>query len=278
MLHAGLTDSGARLTEEQARALYLRGRPCKLLSPEATVRYPRAYAAYQARFDNEGFTYMSCANLTSTGCTLLVPNAEASPASHWGRSLDRIARHIASGLRLRRALVEPIDSADAILGADGKLLHTAPVASGRRERGSFVTAARRMLDSRKARRSRPADAVELWRALVLGTWSLVDHADSDGKRFLVARRNPIGVHEPAALSEGERRAAALFALLGTVKLVAYELGLAPSTVSGELKSACRKLGCRNRAELAGLLNREALRYPDADGPERARERSRAGAV
>ncbi len=253
-LHAGLTDSGARLTEQQAQALYLRGRPYKLVSREARVRYSRAQAAYEARFDAAGFTAVSCAELARTGCVLLVPNGATSGAApQLGRAIDHVARHVASGLRLRRALAEPLDSADAILDGDGHLVHVAPPASGRRERGSLVGAARRLHDSRKARRSRPTEAVELWRALVLGRWSLVDHLDSDGKRFLVARRNPIGVHEPAALSEGERRAALLFSLIGSVKLVAYELGLTPSTISGELRSACVKLGCRNRAELAGLL-------------------------
>jgi DNA-binding CsgD family transcriptional regulator len=265
LLHDGLSDSGARLTEAQAHTLYLRGRPCKLLGADARVRYPRAHAAYRAHVDPPGFTYISCADVTLRGCTLLVPNESGSPAvPHLGRALDHIARHVTSGLRLKRALVASLESSDAILDEKGKLLHAASEVSGRRERGSFVTAARRMLDSRRLRRARPTEAVELWRALVLGRWSLVDHLDSDGKRFLVARRNPIGVHEPSALSEGERRSSVLFALLGSVKLVAYELGLAPSTISGELKSACRKLGCRNRAELAALLQPRGTDEADED--------------
>lgn len=100
--------------------------------------------------------------------------------------------------------------------------------------------------------------MELWRALILGRWSLVDHRDSDGKRFLLARRNEPGVVGLTALNASERRTAAMFSMLGSVKLVAYELGLAPSTVSEELKSAARKLGCGNRAELAGLLQPEVL--------------------
>jgi DNA-binding CsgD family transcriptional regulator len=253
LVHAGLSDSGARLTQTQAHALYLRGRPCKLMGEDARIRYPRAHAAYQAHVDLAGFIYMSCADVTLRGCMVLAPNTRGTPGVHLGRALDHVARHVTSGLRLKRTLVESIDSADAILDDKGTLVHATSEVSGRRERGSFVTAARRMLDSRRVRRSHPSQAVELWRALVLGRWSLVDHLDSDGKRFLIARRNPVGAHEPASLSEGERRASLLFALLGSVKLVAYELGLSPSTISGELKSACRKLGCRNRAELAALL-------------------------
>src|SRR6185295_8022801 len=88
---------------------------------------------------------------------------------------------------------------------------------------------------------------------VFGRWSLIDHRDSDSKRFLLAQRNAPEVDEPASLREEERRAAALFALLGSVKLVAYELGLATSTVSEQLQSAARKLGCRDRFDLARIL-------------------------
>lgn len=259
MLHAGLTDSGAKLTERQAHALYLRGRPTKLLSTEAELRYPRAHTAFKAHVDPAGFTYMSCANPTLAGCMLLVPNA----VPHLGRPLDHIARHVTAALRLRSSLGDTLESADAILDERGELVHAAKEVSGRTERGSFVRAARRVLDSKRVRRSRPEEAVELWRALVLGRWSLVDHVDTDGKRFLLARKNPLGVHEPAALSEGERRAAVLFALLGSVKLVAYELGLSSSTISGELKSACKKLGCRDRAELRALLEPSAKSGRDA---------------
>jgi DNA-binding NarL/FixJ family response regulator len=52
------------------------------------------------------------------------------------------------------------------------------------------------------------------------------------------------------LTDGERCAAALYALVGSVKLVAYELGLAQSTISQQLTAASRKLGCRDRFELA----------------------------
>jgi hypothetical protein len=51
--------------------------------------------------------------------------------------------------------------------------------------------------------------------LVLGQWSLIDHQDSDGKRFLLARRNAPEVEELTALKEDEHRAAALFALLAS---------------------------------------------------------------
>jgi DNA-binding CsgD family transcriptional regulator len=259
-MYDALLNSGRRLTLAEARLLYMQGKPCRVLGLDGALRqYPRAYAAYRAHIDAPGFNYMTAANLSHTGCLLMAPRSSSATAvPTLGPALDQVARHVATGLRLRRTLggseaSSLMDSADAVLDSEGRLLHAAPGASGRRERGSFVSAARRMLESRGARRARPEQAVELWRALVLGRWSLVDHVDRDGKRFLLARRNAPGAHEPAALSEQEQRVLAVFSLLGSIKLVAYELGLSPSTISLELKSVCRKLGCRDRAELAGLV-------------------------
>jgi len=254
-LHAGFRAGAARLTSEQAQALYVRNRPTKIIV--GSEGFPRAYAAFRSHMDSQGFVLISAADFGDRGCSIAAPQpagTRASPAL--GQVLDRVARHIVAGMRLRRTLrASPTDGVapEAVLDSKGRLLHAEAPAKARRERGGIVEGARRLLASRKARRARPEQAVEFWRALVLGRWSLVDHTDSDGKRFLLARKNAPHVREPAALTEDERRAAALFALLGSVKLVAYELGLAPSTISQELKSASRKLGCRDRAELAALL-------------------------
>ena len=261
-LHVGFRAGAARLTLRQARDMYVQGHPCKVI--DNSVQYPRAYAAYNAHLPSVGFLVLSSAGFDGKGCSIAAPLATETPlAPALARALDQVARHIAAGMRLRRALrgasTEP--APDAVLDSRGRLLHSEPQVAAQRERGGIVDAARRLLESRRVRRSRPEQAVELWRGLVLGRWSLVDHKDSDGKRFLLARQNAPVVREPAALSAEERRAAALFSLLGSVKLVAYELGLAPSTISQALKSASRKLGCRNRAELAALLQ------PDPSGPK-----------
>jgi DNA-binding CsgD family transcriptional regulator len=263
-LHVAFSDAAARLTDAQARALYIRDRPCKMIGARSVGEYPRAYSAFRTRTDSEGFLLVSSASLNRNGCALAAPRAGNTPATlGLGKALDHVARHVAAGLRLRRAFAgerrhRAAESAHAILDDKGALVHVSTDAAGRRQEQSLVDAARRLVVARRVRHSSPEEAVELWRALILGRWSLVDHRDTDGKRFLLARPNPVGVDEPAALSERERGAAALFALLGSAKLVAYELGLAPSTISELLKSACRKLGCRNRAELASLLQPEIV--------------------
>ncbi|MBI5481662.1 MAG: helix-turn-helix transcriptional regulator [Deltaproteobacteria bacterium] len=98
-------------------------------------------------------------------------------------------------------------------------------------------------------RGAPADGVAAWRALVAGRWSLVDHFDHDGRRFLVARRNDPRVRAPVALTLRERQVAGYACLGHSNKLIAYELGLSPTTIATHLERAARKLGVASRPEL-----------------------------
>lgn len=255
-------NAGAKLTAAQADALFLIGNPCKVIGNQTRDQFARPYSAYRAHVDPEAFIHISAADVTRRGCAITAPRVTDAWSPAVARAFAQVTRHIVAGMRLRGSLrggatgpsQHSSSGADAVLDPKGRLLHAEPSAAGRREREGLIDAVGRLLDSRRVRRSSPEQAVALWRALVLGRWSLIDHRDRDGKRLLLARRNSPAVHEPGALSEEERRAAALFALLGSNKLVAYELGMAPSTVSEQLKSAARKLGCRDRSELRWILN------------------------
>jgi DNA-binding NarL/FixJ family response regulator len=86
--------------------------------------------------------------------------------------------------------------------------------------------------------------------LVEGRWTLLEHFDRGGRRYLVARRNEPRVRGTLALSPREEQVAGYAALGHPVKLIAYELGLSSSTVSEHLQSAMHKLGIETRAELA----------------------------
>lgn len=104
------------------------------------------------------------------------------------------------------------------------------------------------------RRRDPDAASDAWTALVSGRWSLVDHFESGGRRFIVARRNPLGVSDPRALTERERAVAHLAALGKSNKLIAYELGLSTATVSTHLAAVIRKLRVSSRIDLVRLLH------------------------
>lgn len=175
------------------------------------------------------------------------------------RRWTRIAAHIAAAYRLRRALhvadVDPlIDDGDAVLSADGRVHHAEGTATDDAARELLRRA---VVDIDRARRRGTRhdeeQALTLWQGLVDGTWSLVERFESDGRRYLVARRNEPGVLDPRGLSLREKQVVS-FAVLGhPSKLIAYELGLTKSTVTTHLQSAMQKLGVASQVELVRLL-------------------------
>ncbi len=117
--------------------------------------------------------------------------------------------------------------------------------------------------------ARPDLAVPIWRGLVGGEWSIVDQFDRDGKRHFLVRRNaapaPAAPAPPARLSPRERRAMTLASQGHANKAIAFELGVAPSTVSGLLSRAATKLGAPSRAAALRAFA-AASRPPLADAP------------
>ena len=106
-------------------------------------------------------------------------------------------------------------------------------------------------------RSRDPDrAMALWQALVVGRWSLIDHFDSDGRRFVVAHRNDVAVLDTRGLTLREQQISAHAALGHSNKVIAYELGLSVSAVGEHL--------ARARAKLRSLSG--AVRDVGAPGP------------
>jgi DNA-binding CsgD family transcriptional regulator len=173
------------------------------------------------------------------------------------RRWERVASHVGSGLRLRDAVASlslEDASVEAVFDAAGRVRDArgAAVARGARER--LRAAVRRSERARGSLRRRdPEEALALWEALVAGRWSLVDHFDSDGRRFLVAHRNEPGRADPRGLSPREREVAERLGRGYAAKEIAYGLGLAVSTVANALGRARDKLGLGSLAELAALF-------------------------
>ena len=195
------------------------------------------------------------------GLTIGVPLARVERAPAVARQVwDRIAVHLGAGLRLRQALDgrQPLDGAEAVITPDGRIDHAEKPARSRAARERLRDAAVRIERARgRLRRQDPAEALELWQGLVAGRWSLVDHFERSGRRYLVAHRNPPGVSDPRALSERERQVVGYAALGHSNKLVAYELGLSLSAVAMTLARARAKLGVPTRASLITLVRRLA---------------------
>ncbi len=176
--------------------------------------------------------------------------------------LRSVAAHLTSGVRLRHALGAAEGEAagaegrspEALLDPAGHTLDASGPARDRATRGSLAESVRRMERARgHLRRADPDEALQLWQGLVDGTWSLVEHHDTDGKRYLLARRNQPGVREPTALTQGERSVLAFAAMGHQNKYIAYLLGLSPSAVTSHLHSAQRKLGLSSRGELIRIF-------------------------
>jgi DNA-binding NarL/FixJ family response regulator len=153
----------------------------------------------------------------------------------------------------RSALLEA-SSMEAVLTPTGQCLEARRNATSRTAREELREMARAVDRARgKLRRSDPDEALALWRGLVSGRWSLVDHFDSDGRRFVVALRNDPTVTDPRALTLRERQVA-YFASLGyTNKLIAYALGVSSASVSLHLKEAAHKLRVTSRTDLAAFF-------------------------
>jgi DNA-binding CsgD family transcriptional regulator len=175
---------------------------------------------------------------------------------------SRVASHLGAGLRLRKAIMaasgagspraEMFRGSEAVLTPDGAVRHAEEPA--KRARGILARAVVAMDRARTSRQREDQDAaLEGWRGLVAGRWSLVEQFDTDGKRFIVARKNDPRIAAPAALALRERQVLACRSRGLSLKLIAYDLGVSLPTVSRALQSGMSKLGLRSEADLVALF-------------------------
>jgi DNA-binding CsgD family transcriptional regulator len=168
---------------------------------------------------------------------------------------ERLAAHLAAGLRLRRALAAAgaswkAEDGEAVLTTGGVAAHAVGAARGRDARAELRSAVMAMERARgRLQKDNPDLALAIWRGLVAGQWSLVDRFESDGRRYLIAHRNVPQVTDPRRLSARERQVVAYARLGHSNKLIAYELGLAVSSIGTHLARAMAKLGLRTRRDL-----------------------------
>jgi DNA-binding CsgD family transcriptional regulator len=184
------------------------------------------------------------------GCMIMAPMKISVPVPRPLCTLwTKVAAHLAAAVRLRGSAAR-VHEADAVLSPSGRVEHAQGAAREADARQALSNGVARIDRARgPLRRKDPDEAVSLWRALVAGQWSLVEHFDTDGKRYLLARRNEGPKSNLATLSLLERQALALAALGHTNKLIAYQLGLTPSAVAMRLSRVAKKLGVRTRVQL-----------------------------
>lgn len=225
---------------------------CGLVSETFSKCFPKLLP-FTATFGAPDMVAINSTDPTLRGCILtanLPDHTPIDPAMHlfW----SRLSAHVAAAYRLRRRLRKqvgtPLEQAEAILTPEAKVAHAteSTVNSEVRELLSDTVRTQERLRA-KDRREDP-NAVGEWKALVDARWSLVDHVDSDGKRMITVQRNECVAPGAVGLSQREEQILGYAALGHSNKLIAYELGLAHSTVRVLLARAAGKLGTRGREE------------------------------
>lgn len=179
------------------------------------------------------------------------------------QALLRVTTHLSTALRLRRTLEAAnttlsdasaaMADAEAILEQNGKVVDATGKAKSANARERLRDAAM-AIDRARGRlaRERPEEAMELWRGLVAGRWSVIEVTDSDARRYWVARRNEPAIAEDRRLTRREGQVVGMAALGLSDDMVAYSLGLAEATIRTHLRRGMKKLGVRQRKELIAL--------------------------
>ncbi len=184
------------------------------------------------------------------------------------RNWTRIAVHLATAHRLRRRLTAAEranpGTADAILTPNGRIDHALDDAKASEARDALKNAGKHTERARGRLRTRePEAAIYAWKGLVSGRWTLLDHVETDGKRYILARQNDVAVDGLAVLTMRERQALAYAAMRQTNKLIAYEMGITAATVGVLLHRAAKKLSTTSREGLIEAYARATRPSGDA---------------
>jgi DNA-binding CsgD family transcriptional regulator len=196
------------------------------------------------------------------GCVFFAPASKTAPLGSQTRALwKRVAAHLVTGYRLvEQRSPEPIEP-DAVLQGDGRMVHRSADVTG--DQAAALSESARAIDRArgKLRRADPDRALLIWKGLVDGRWSLVDHYDHDGRRYVIAKRNSPGTRPWQTLTAREAQVVAYAAEGQSLKLIGYQLGMAVATVAWNLARAQSKVGARDRFELVAAYRAARSRGP-----------------
>jgi DNA-binding CsgD family transcriptional regulator len=186
----------------------------------------------------------------------------------------RFAAHLASATRVRRIAGTSKPKAAAVLSPDGALLHAEAdkAVVGERESLRRATIAFDRARTKKMRSDVDA-ATRQWRPLVVSRWALLDDFDTDGRRFVVAVENSPPTRPPRRdLSEREHQVMTQAHLGHSDKVIAYELGLAYSTVRVLMHRAMTKLGASTRRDALARFDVLVRRHRESKAKPHERPR------
>jgi DNA-binding CsgD family transcriptional regulator len=208
-----------------------------------------------ARHQVGGQIVINGIDCSGRGCALYLFSRGPLTLSPAQRSVfEKFATHLSTAYRLQRRLAgdDPAVSApiDAVLTPNGRVDHAeVAAAQSKNARRELQQAVRQRERVRDIVKTDPQRAVSSFKGLVEARWTLVDHYERGGQRYVLARENAPKPLPLAPLSPREQQVVALAALGRTNKLIAYELGLAHSTVRVLMARASVKLGTTTRSDL-----------------------------
>jgi hypothetical protein len=243
----------ADMPKDSARALTQLFMSMRFASLRTVLNRIQA-AGFIATLDRHGVHDMVGVNgldPSGRGCMLVIVVQKMPSSSRAEHLWQRLAAHISAGNRLRTTLAalsepnfDPTQSAEAVLTANGKVEHATGPAEPRAAREALREALVR-IDKARSEHDDARRSVELWRGLVAGRWSLVEHFERDGKRYYLAHKNDPELAEDRGLTRHERLVLGYAELGQSNKLISYALGLSSSTVSTLLARARKKLGTQS---------------------------------
>ncbi len=176
---------------------------------------------------------------SGVGAVVAINLAETSSfAARESTVFAQLSAHVLGAYHLRER--SPVTD-DAIFRTNGDVVS---VGAEVREAGVLadLTNAVRALGALRDARSNEGRALDKFTSRVDATWSVVAQVDDGADQWVVAKRNPPSLLAlPDTLSQRETQVMSLLLLGRTPKLVAYELGIAHSTVRVLVSRALVKL-------------------------------------
>lgn len=248
--------SHALATEKSLDLTYRTGVVVATASELVFPRFPDMHRMFRSLLKGRmrDLLVINCLSGTGSGISIGALLKETSKATEQERRRwPRIAAHVGAGVRLRQmAAGLSLDSAsvEAVFDAGGSVHDARGPARDVDARENLREIVRRIERARAhSGRENVDEALGNWEGLVSGRWSMVDHFDTDQRRFVVAVRNDPVHPDPRGLTPRERQVAEYVGLGYSSKQIAYTLGLSETAITNCTARTQDKLGLGSRAEL-----------------------------
>jgi DNA-binding NarL/FixJ family response regulator len=174
------------------------------------------------------------------------------------RTYEAIHQLLAINLRVRDALGGELalQAADAVFETDGGVVELNDDATQDRDTRRVLSELVRAREQQDGFTTlEQAEALSHWNELTGGGYVLLDHVDSDQRRYVVAYKlgEPARPRPQTTLNERERHVLERILLGARNKAIASELGVSSAHITGISQRALAKIGARSTADLTRVL-------------------------